>query len=712
MPKRTWKPRSLLDPSEDDDAVQSKKGQRKKIPNKRHNLPKDVEEAMCRECCTPGDESNDVLFCDECNIPMCQKCAGITEVPERDWYCAACAASRAAKSARGGFGHPTWQSFSRRVTGHAHKILRHRHMLDTYEVQASKSASAARMLPFQELQRARQGEYTGKHDIRSVLKELTEANPGNTRWAALMTPEEFQACEAAKARNIKLAAAATAAAAASSASASSLRPSSSSSESGCGCDAGTVSSAADALVDVEEVGCSICRVLESTDDNDILLCDRTGCFRAYHMRCFDPPITPEELDKARTDFKALQEQTSQGSEEEECPWYCPQCDCLQECFETLRDVLGHGSSSQPTHDGGGDNDGDDDDDGSGGGSGGGGVKTDWRDVFPEAELPPSEWAATESSAPWASLGGRGGAGNESAGEGGVDDDEDEEEDSDFDPGCVEEFEVELLASAVQAAKERGEEVDGRYEDEDSDGDDDGDSSGDGDDGDDDDDDDDEEGEGDGDLDSVCASEIDDLSDAAVLVDSEDGGDSDGDSGGDDEDGKGKGEGVRKAAANNESGTLSVHKKRRNLRSCHSATSSSSSSSSSSGGRTASANDGTLDLGNIVHSKRQRTKVDYVALNGELFAGVCDTDAATLDDVEVWRPGSRDDSSSEPFSPADSTVERAASGGGFEGGGGNGEDDPHDEDDLDLQEALRISRLEASTGSSKKSLSSSRRTKKK
>jgi len=39
----------------------------------------------------------------------------------------------------------------------------------------------------------------------------------------------------------------------------------------------------DGSVDVEEVGCSVCGALESTEENDILLCDRAGCYRAYHM---------------------------------------------------------------------------------------------------------------------------------------------------------------------------------------------------------------------------------------------------------------------------------------------------------------------------------------------------------------------------------------------------------------------------------------------
>ena len=50
----------------------------------------------------------------------------------------------------------------------------------------------------------------------------------------------------------------------------------------------------DSGVDVEDVACSICGVFESTEDNDIIMCDRTNCFRAFHVNCTDPPMTEEE----------------------------------------------------------------------------------------------------------------------------------------------------------------------------------------------------------------------------------------------------------------------------------------------------------------------------------------------------------------------------------------------------------------------------------
>ena len=57
----------------------------------------------------------------------------------------------------------------------------------------------------------------------------------------------------------------------------------------------------DSGVDVEDVACSICGVFESTEDNDIIMCDRTNCFRAFHVNCTDPPMTEEE----RTSNKAF-----------------------------------------------------------------------------------------------------------------------------------------------------------------------------------------------------------------------------------------------------------------------------------------------------------------------------------------------------------------------------------------------------------------------
>ena len=42
--------------------------------------------------------------------------------------------------------------------------------------------------------------------------------------------------------------------------------------------------------------CSFCLESEVTEDNDILLCDGEGCYRAYHYSCLNPAVTKNELD--------------------------------------------------------------------------------------------------------------------------------------------------------------------------------------------------------------------------------------------------------------------------------------------------------------------------------------------------------------------------------------------------------------------------------
>ncbi len=74
-------------------------------------------------------------------------------------------------------------------------------------------------------------------------------------------------------------------------------------------------------IDVEQVGCVVCGDSQSTDENDILLCDRAGCFCAFHMECCDPPVKIDEI----------------GGEDD--PWFCRACDCLDQCLEILRNVV-------------------------------------------------------------------------------------------------------------------------------------------------------------------------------------------------------------------------------------------------------------------------------------------------------------------------------------------------------------------------------------
>ena len=50
---------------------------------------------------------------------------------------------------------------------------------------------------------------------------------------------------------------------------------------------------ADGEVDEADVFCAACRAHESTDDNDIVLCDG-DCRRAYHLQCLTPPLRLED----------------------------------------------------------------------------------------------------------------------------------------------------------------------------------------------------------------------------------------------------------------------------------------------------------------------------------------------------------------------------------------------------------------------------------
>lgn len=74
------------------------------------------------------------------------------------------------------------------------------------------------------------------------------------------------------------------------------------------------------MVEVSHILCSACNG-EETDDNDILFCDREGCFRAYHQLCLQPPITLQDFDP-------------------EQDWFCWQCECLDDCLDLISERLG------------------------------------------------------------------------------------------------------------------------------------------------------------------------------------------------------------------------------------------------------------------------------------------------------------------------------------------------------------------------------------
>ena len=51
----------------------------------------------------------------------------------------------------------------------------------------------------------------------------------------------------------------------------------------------------DSGITLDDLQCCICMIGDASDDNDVILCDGIGCYRAYHMKCVYPHVTPEEI---------------------------------------------------------------------------------------------------------------------------------------------------------------------------------------------------------------------------------------------------------------------------------------------------------------------------------------------------------------------------------------------------------------------------------
>jgi hypothetical protein len=62
-------------------------------------------------------------------------------------------------------------------------------------------------------------------------------------------------------------------------------------------------------VSLDDLKCACCHGGVATDENDMLLCDGVGCYRAFHMQCLEPKVTLEEVEAAG----------------EDAPWFCPLC---------------------------------------------------------------------------------------------------------------------------------------------------------------------------------------------------------------------------------------------------------------------------------------------------------------------------------------------------------------------------------------------------
>ncbi len=61
-------------------------------------------------------------------------------------------------------------------------------------------------------------------------------------------------------------------------------------------------------VSLDDLKCTCCNEGHSSNENDLLLCDGENCYRAFHMHCLEPKLTPEEL-----------------ASDENDNWFCPLC---------------------------------------------------------------------------------------------------------------------------------------------------------------------------------------------------------------------------------------------------------------------------------------------------------------------------------------------------------------------------------------------------
>ena len=63
------------------------------------------DEEVCAICSKPDSEPpNEIVFCDNCDMPVHQECYGLAEVPEGDWLCRNCSQEDASSTELGGTG--------------------------------------------------------------------------------------------------------------------------------------------------------------------------------------------------------------------------------------------------------------------------------------------------------------------------------------------------------------------------------------------------------------------------------------------------------------------------------------------------------------------------------------------------------------------------------------------------------------------------------
>jgi hypothetical protein len=71
------------------------------------------------------------------------------------------------------------------------------------------------------------------------------------------------------------------------------------------------------MISLDDLKCCICFKGDATDENDVLMCDGEGCFRAHHMHCLPTPLTQQEA-------------------EAEDDWFCPLCTAMAKLIASVQ----------------------------------------------------------------------------------------------------------------------------------------------------------------------------------------------------------------------------------------------------------------------------------------------------------------------------------------------------------------------------------------
>mmetsp|Transcript_18952 Transcript_18952/g.28604 ORF Transcript_18952/g.28604 Transcript_18952/m.28604 type:complete len:362 (+) Transcript_18952:82-1167(+) len=74
-------------------------------------------------------------------------------------------------------------------------------------------------------------------------------------------------------------------------------------------------------IDVENVACSKCGGMICDDHNDIVMCDRKNCYRAYHMNCCDPRLDLEQIGDPDDD------------------WFCHLCETMERAINKINELF-------------------------------------------------------------------------------------------------------------------------------------------------------------------------------------------------------------------------------------------------------------------------------------------------------------------------------------------------------------------------------------